>query len=96
MSRTQGSNALQVHTWIEQQLMSGSRLVKYALGAFRYLVTGVVAMLLALFLVLVMVELGAVIAAALDRDMRASSSSGRSVLRASPKAKAFFEGEKAC
>jgi hypothetical protein len=37
---------------IEQRLMSGSRVVKYALAAFRYLVTGIVAMVLALLLVL--------------------------------------------
>ena len=45
---------------IEQRLMSGSRVVKSALAALRYLVTGIVAMLLALLLVLVIVELGAV------------------------------------
>lgn len=91
MSRMQSSNVLEVDAWIEQQLMSGSRLVKYVLPAFRYVVTGIIAMLLALLLVLAIVELGAAIAAALDHDMRASSNSGgRSVMCASPQAKAFF------
>ena len=93
MSRTQGSNALEVDAWIEQQLMSGSRVVKYALAAFRYLVTSIVAMLLALLLVLVIVELGAVIGAALDHDILASRNCGRSVMRASPQAKAFLKGK---
>ena len=77
---------------IEQRLMSGSRMVKYALAAFRYLVTGIVAMLLALLLVLLIVELGAVIGAALEDDMLASRNCGGSVVCASPQAKAFFEG----
>lgn len=91
MSRMQSSNVLEVDAWIEQQLISGSRLVKYVLPAFRYVVTGIIAMLLALLLVLAIVELGAAIAAALDHDMRASSNSGeRSVMCTSPQAKAFF------
>ena len=77
---------------IAQRLMSGSRVVKYALATFRYLVTGIVAMLLALLLVLLIVELGAVIGTALDHDMLASRNCGGSVMRASPEAKAFFEG----
>jgi hypothetical protein len=40
--------------------------VKYASTAFRYLVTGTVALLLALLLVLLLVELGAAIGSALE------------------------------
>jgi len=76
---------------IEQRLMSGSRVVKYALAAVRYLVTGIVAMLLALLLVLLIVELGAVIGAALKPEMLASRNCGGSVMCASPQAKSFFE-----
>ena len=72
--------------------MSGSRVVKYVLSAFRYLVTGIVAMLLAMLLVLMIVELGAVIGTALEHDMLASRNCGGSVMRASPQVKAFFEG----
>jgi hypothetical protein len=39
--------------------------VTYSLAAFRYLMTGIVALLLALLLVLLIAELGAVIDAAL-------------------------------
>jgi hypothetical protein len=46
--------------------------VKYALAAFRHLVTGIVALVLALLLVLLIVELGAAIGAALEHDMPAS------------------------
>jgi hypothetical protein len=77
---------------IAQRLMSGSRVVKYALAAFRYFVTGIVAMVLALLLVLLIVELGAVIGATLEHDMLASRNYGGSVMCASPQAKAFFEG----
>ena len=78
---------------IEQRLMSGSRVVKYALAAFRYLVTGSVAILLALLLALLIVELGAVIGAALEHDMLASRNCGGSVMCVSPRGKAFFEGK---
>ena len=77
---------------IAQRLMSGSRVVKYALATFRYLVTGIVAMLLALLLVLLIVELGAIIGAALEHDMLASRNCGESVMCASPQAKGFFNG----
>lgn len=77
---------------IEQRLMSGSRVVKYALAAFRYLVTGILAMVLALLLVLMIVELGAVIGTALEHDMLASRNCGGSVICASLQAKPFFEG----
>ena len=40
--------------------------VKYALAAFRYLMTGIVALVLALLLVLLTAELGAAIDAALE------------------------------
>ena len=50
---------------IEQRLMSGSRVGKYALAALRYVVTGIVAMPLARLLVSLIVELRAVIGAAL-------------------------------
>jgi hypothetical protein len=76
---------------IEQRLMSGSRVVKYALAAFRYLVTGIVATLLALLLVLLIVELGAVIGAAFEHDMFASCNCGGSVMCASPQ---VFDGTK--
>ena len=46
--------------------------VKYASAAFRYLVTGIVALVLALFLVLLIVEPGAAIGAAFEHDMPAS------------------------
>ena len=76
----------------QRRLMSGSRVVKYALAAFRYLVTGILAMVLALLLVLMIVELGAVIGTALDDDMLASRNSGGSVMCASLQAKPFCEG----
>ena len=60
--------------------MSGSRVVNYALAGFRYLVTGTVAMLLALLLVLLIVEVGAVIGAAFDHDKLASRNWGESAM----------------
>jgi hypothetical protein len=75
---------------IEQRLMNGSRVLKYPLVALRYLVTAIVAMLFALLLVLLIVELGAVISAALEHDMLASRNCGRPVMCASPQAKSFF------
>jgi len=56
--------------------------VKYALAAFRYLVTGFVALLLALLLMLLLVEVGAAIGAALEQareDIPASGNFGGSV-----------------
>jgi hypothetical protein len=70
--------------------MSGSRVVKYALAAFRYLVTGIVALPLALLLGLLIVELGAVISAVVDHDMRTSSNCGGSVTGASQQANTVF------
>lgn len=74
---------------IKQRFMSGSRVVNYALAAFRYLVTGIVAMLLALLLVLLIVEVGAVIGGALDHDKLASRNWGESAMWANPQAKAM-------
>ena len=81
---------------IEQGFMSGSRVVKYALAAFRYLLTGIVATLLALFLVLLIVELGAVIGAVLEHGMLASRNCGGFVMCAGPQLKAFLYREIAC
>ena len=86
MSGRQGLNVLEVHAGIEKSLMSGSRVVKYALAAFRYLMTGIVALFLALLLGLLIVELGAVISAVVDHDMRTSSNCGGSVTGASQQA----------
>ena len=51
--------------------------VTYALAAFRYLATGIVALLLALLLVLLIVELGAAIGASVfffgGRELRSAS-----------------------
>ena len=60
----------------------------YALAAFRYLATGIVAMLL----VLRIVKLGAAIGAVPEQDIP-TSGSRRAVIGASPEAKSvFFEG----
>ncbi len=70
--------------------------VKYALAAFRYLVTGFVALLLALVLILLLVEAGAAIGAVLEHaheDVPTSGSCGGSVTGASAQAKdVFVEG----
>jgi hypothetical protein len=50
---------------IKQRAYGGFSVVTYSLTAFRYLMTGIVALLLALLLVLLIAELGAVIGAAL-------------------------------
>ena len=63
--------------------------VTYALAAFRYLATGIVALLLALLLVLLIVELGAVIGAVPEQDIPTSGTRG-AVVGASPEAKPFF------
>jgi hypothetical protein len=70
--------------------MSGSRVVKYALAAFRYLVTGIVALSLALLLGLLIVELGAVLSAVVDHEMRTSSNCGEFVRGASRQANTVF------
>jgi hypothetical protein len=70
--------------------MSGSRVVKYALAAFRYLVTGIVALSLALLLGLLIVELGAVLSAVVDHEMRTSSNCGEFVTGASRQANTVF------
>jgi len=59
--------------------------VTYALAAFRYLATGIVALLL----VLLIVELGAAIGAVPEQDIPTSGSRG-AVIGTSPEAKAFF------
>jgi|SRR4029077_16069293 hypothetical protein len=51
---------------IKQRVYGGFSVVTYSLAAFRYLMTGIVALLLALLLVLLIAELGAVIGAALE------------------------------
>jgi hypothetical protein len=69
--------------------------VKYALAAFRYLVTGFVALLLALVLILLLVEAAAAIGAALEHaheDVPASGNCGGSVAGASPQTRAVFFG----
>jgi len=65
--------------------------VTYALAAFRYLATGIVALLLALLLVLLIVELGAAIGAVPEQDIPTSGNRG-AVIGTSPEAKAFFFG----
>jgi hypothetical protein len=67
--------------------------VKYASAAFRYLVTGFVALLLALLLMLLLVEVGAAIGAALeqaDEDTPASGNFGGSVAGTSAPGKQFL------
>jgi len=59
--------------------------VTYALAAFRYLATGIVALLL----VLLIVELGAAIGAVPEQDIPTSGNRG-AVIGTSPEAKAFF------
>ena len=61
--------------------------VTYALAAFRYLATGIVALLL----VLLIVELGAAIGAVPEQDIPTSGNRG-AVIGTSPEAKAFFFG----
>ena len=92
MSGRQSSNVLEVHAWIEKRLMSGSRVVKYALAAFRCLVTGIVALPSALLLGSLIVEPGAVISAVVDHDVRTSSNCGGSVTGASQQANMVFGG----
>ena len=64
--------------------------VTYALAAFRYLATGIVALLLALLLVLLIVELGAAIGAVPEQDIPTSGNRGAVIVGTSPEAKAFF------
>ena len=58
-------------------------IVTYALAAFRYFATGIVALLLALLLVLLIVEIGAAIGAVPKQDTGTSGSS-RAVIAATP------------
>ena len=73
---------------IKQRSCRRFSVVTYALAAFRYLATGIVALLLALLLVLI-VELGAAIGAVPEQDIPTSGNRG-AVIGASPEAKAFF------
>ena len=68
----------------------GFSVVKYALGAFRYLVTGFVALLLALLLVLLFVEVGAAIGAALEHDMPTCIIAENPLRAQSPQRKEFL------
>jgi fatty acid desaturase len=85
----------QVHV-IKQRAGRGFSVVKYALAALRYLLTGFVALLLALVLILLLVEAGAAIGAALEHvheDVPASGNCGGAVTGASPQTRAaFLEG----
>lgn len=67
--------------------------VKYSLAALRYLVTGFLALFLALVLILLLVEAAAAIGAPLERadeDLPAFGNSGGSVAGASPQRSAVF------
>jgi hypothetical protein len=72
---------------INQRPCGGFSVVKHASAAFRYLVTGIVALLL----VLLIVELGAAIGAALEQDMAASAIT-EDPLRAQARSKRSFFG----
>ena len=63
---------------------------KYASAAFRYLATGIVALVLALLLVLLIVELGAAIGAALEHDMPASIIAENPLRAQNPQRKEFL------
>jgi hypothetical protein len=75
---------------INQQPRGRFSVVKYASAAFRYLVTGIVALVLALLLVLLIVELGATTRAALERDMPASIIAEDLLRAQSPQRKEFL------
>ena len=70
---------------IKQRSCRRFSVVTYALAAFRYLATGIVALLL----VLLIVELGAAIGAVPEQDIPTSGNRG-AVIGTSPEAKAFF------
>src|SRR5260370_28044850 len=74
---------------IKQRPCRRFSVVTYALAAFRYFATGIVALLLALLLVLLIVELGAPIGAVPEQDMPTSGNRG-AVIGASPEANACF------
>jgi len=78
---------------IKQRACGGFSVVTYSLAAFRYLMTGIVALLLALLLVLLIAELGAVIGAALEHvheNAPATGNFGGCVTGASAQAKELF------
>ena len=75
---------------INQRRCGRFSVVKYASAASRYLVTGIVALVLALLLVLLIVELGAAICGALERDMPASILAENPLRVQSPQRKEFL------
>jgi uncharacterized membrane protein len=80
---------------INQRPCRGFSVVKYASAAFRYLVTGIVALVLALLMVLLIVEVGAAIGTALEHahgDIPASSDFGGSVMAQRASEAVFVEG----
>jgi hypothetical protein len=82
----------QVHV-IKRRAGRGFSVVQYVLAALRYLLTGFVALLLALVLILLLVEAAAAIGAALEHaheDVPASGNCGGSVTGASPQTRAVF------
>jgi hypothetical protein len=85
----------QVHV-IKRRAGRGFSVVQYVLAALRYLLTGFVALLLALVLILLLVEAGAAIGAGLEHvyeDVPASGNCGAAVTGASPQTRAaFLEG----
>jgi hypothetical protein len=74
---------------IKQRPCRRFSVLTYALAAFRYLATDIVALLLALLLVLLIVALGAAIGAVPEQDISTSGDRG-AVIGLSPEAKAFF------
>jgi hypothetical protein len=78
---------------INQRPCGRFSVLTYASAAFRYLVTGIVALALALLLVLLSVELGAAICVALEDDMPASTIA-EDLLRAQARSeRGFFGGQ---
>lgn len=80
---------------IKQRAYGGFSVVTYSLAAFRYLMTGIVALLLALLLVLLIAEVGAVIGAALEHvheNAPATGNFGGCVTGASAQARGFCGG----
>jgi hypothetical protein len=78
---------------IDQRPCGRFSAVKYASAAFRYLVTGIVALVLALLLVLLIVELGAAISTALEQDMPASIIPADSLKAQARSERSFFGGQ---
>ena len=77
--------------WVINQRPRGRfSVAKCAPAAFRYLLTGIVALVLALLLVLLIVELGAAIGVALEHDMPASIIAENPLRAQSPQRKDFL------